>query len=332
MDILGVIILLFLSGLFSGLTISYMGLDIGNLNRLAKQGNKDAEKVLEVRSSGMRLLTTLILGTNLTNAFATVLIGDKFGSIIAGLLSTVLIFILADVFPQAFASSYALRFSAMCAPVAKFMLFIFYPFTQPVVFILKKILGEEKVSKFSKIDLLSLLDDNGKHGVAGVDHDERRIAKGSLLFSQRRASNVMTPNTVVKTIAHDQIITHEVLMELKDSGYSRIPVSADDPNHFIGILYLKDLIGIKTPTTVQETMDSTIHFVLATDPLDKVLAEFIETKMHLFVVLDEFGGFEGVITVEDILEEIIGQEIMDEDDVIPDLREFAKYKQKRKKS
>ncbi len=327
-----VLVLIFLgfSGIFSGLAIAYMSLDLGSLSRLAKQGNIDAETVLELRSSGMRLLTTLILGTTLANAFATILIGDHFSGLIASLLSAVLIFLLADVLPQAFASRQALRFGAFCAPLVRGTLFIFYPITAPVSFILKKILGEEQIAKMTKMDLLSMVEDTQESHVAGVDTDERRIMRGSLLFSDKKVHSVLTPNTVVKTISHTAILTQEKILELKESGYSRIPVSAADPNHFVGVLYLKDLIGLSAPIPVKEVMDNTIHFVHVNDPLDHVLKEFIETKMHLFVVLDEFGGFEGIITIEDIMEEIIGQEIMDEDDVIPDLKQFAKSRQKRK--
>ena len=323
-------ILLLLSGLFSALTIAYMGFDLGVLHRLAKQKDKNAIAILAIRSNGMRLLITLILGTTLANAFATILIGDQFSGFVAGIVSASLIFLLADVLPQAFGSRYALVFGGFCAPLVKVFLFIFYPISAPVAYLLKYLLGEEKVNKLSKIDLLTILEESDKSGVTDVDTDERRIARGSLQFSDRRVNNVMTPNTVVKTISHDEVIDHDRLIDLRNTGYSRIPVYENNQHNFTGILYLKDLIGIDVPCKVSSIMDNTIHFVHSNDPLDKVLSEFISTKMHLFVVLDEFGGFEGVITVEDILEEIIGQEIMDEDDVIPDLRQYAKARQKNK--
>ncbi|MCC6323550.1 DUF21 domain-containing protein [Candidatus Nomurabacteria bacterium] len=320
-------ILLLLSGLFSALTIAYMGFDLGVLQRLAKQKDKNAIAILAIRSSCMKLLITLILGTTLANAFATILIGDQFSGLVAGIVSAALIFLLADVLPQAFGSRYALAFGGFCAPLVRVFLIIFYPISAPVAYLLKHILGEEKVNRLSKIDLLTILDENDKSGVTDVDNDERRIARGSLLFSERRVVNVMTPNTVVKTISHDEVLDHDRLIDLRNTGYSRIPVYENNQHNFTGILYLKDLIGIDTTCNVSSVMDNTIHFVHSNDPLDKVLSEFISTKMHLFVVLDEFGGFEGVITVEDILEEIIGQEIMDEDDEIPDLRLYAKARQ-----
>ena len=330
MIMIGIFILLMASGFFSALTLAYMTFDVAVLERMAKQKNKDAVAVLSIRKHGMKLLATLILGTNLANAFATVLIGDRFSGFVTGIVSAALIFLLADVFPQSFGSRHALKLGSFCAPFMKLLLFIFYPITAPIAYLLKKILGEEKVNKLSKVDLVSVLDEGEKSNVLGVGHDGRRIARGSLAFSTRRVSNTLTPNTVVKTISSGAVLDHDALIELRDTGYSRIPVYEHDHNNFIGILYLKDLIGIPVPSNVADVMDRTVHFVHEQDPLDKVLGEFISTKMHLFVVLDEFGGFTGVITVEDILEEIIGQEIMDEDDVIPDLRSFAKARQKNK--
>ena len=325
-----IIILLGFSGLFSGLAIAYMSLDLATLIRMAKQGNPDAQTVLDVRESGMKLLTTLILGTTLANAFATILIGDHFSGVVASLISAILIFLLADVLPQSFASRKALRFGAFCAPLVRVILVVFYPITQPVSFVLKKVFGEEQVSRLSKVDLLSIFDDTQGANVVGVDTDERRIVRGSLLFSDKKVNNVLTPNTVVKTISHNQLLTPEIILELKDSGYSRVPVLGDDAHHFVGVLYLKDLLGLTKTITVKDIMDSTVHFVHTNDPLDRVLSEFIDTRTHLFVVVDDFGAFEGIITIEDIVEEIIGKEIMDEDDDIPDLRLFAKSRQQRK--
>jgi CBS domain containing-hemolysin-like protein len=187
-------------------------------------------------------------------------------------------------------------------------------------------LGREIPMSYTKRDLLSIIGDHDVAPASEVDQDERRIARGAFSFSHKKVEDVMTPNTVVKTVHADDVIDAAYLADLKDSGYSRLPVGTEDPNRFIGILYLKDLLGIAVPTTVRTVMDGTIHFVNTSDPLDIVLDQFIKTKMHLFVVLDQFGGFEGVITVEDVIEEIIGTEIMDEDDITPDLRQEALHK------
>lgn len=328
--ILAIICVLF-SALFAGLTLGLMGLDLSTLRRKMEHGDKDAERVYKIRENGMFLLTTLLLGNAAASAFFSILVGAMLDGFWAGIVATGALFIIGEILPQAVLSRFALSFGARTAPLIRFIMIIFSPICYPISWILNKLLGKEVPTSYTKRDLLSIIADDKTTSNGDVDHDERRIAHGAFSFSHRNVDHVMTPNTVVKIVHVDDIINEEYLADLKDSGYSRLPVGTDDPNQFVGILYLKDLIGVAIPTKVKDVMDGTVHFVNASDPLDTVLDQFIKTKMHLFVVLDEFGGFEGVITVEDVIEEIIGAEIMDEDDVTPDLRQEAKLKKYLKK-
>ena len=323
--ILSIICVLF-SALFAGLTLGLMGLDLSTLRRKMEHGDKNAEKVYKIRENGMFLLTTLLLGNAAASAFFSILVGDILDGFWAGIVATSALFIIGEILPQAVVSRFALSFGAQMAPLIRIIMIILSPICYPISWILNKILGKEVPTSYTKRDLLSIIADDKTTSNGDVDHDERRIARGAFSFSHRNVDHVMTPNTVVKIVHVDDVIDTAYLADLKDSGYSRLPVGTDDPNQFVGILYLKDLIGVAIPTKVKDVMDSTIHFVNTSDPLDTVLDQFIKTKMHLFVVLDEFGGFEGVITVEDVIEEIIGAEIMDEDDVTPDLRQEAKLK------
>jgi len=327
---LAIICLLF-SALFSSLTIGLMSLDLSTLRRKIKHGNKDAEKVYAIRENGMLLLTTLLLGNAAANSFFAVLLGGMFHGIIAGLLATAFLFVFGEILPQATVSRFALQFGAAMAPLIKGIMWILFPISYPIAWVLNALLGEEGPTRYSKRDILSIIEENTAPET-GVDQDERRIAKGAFSFSHRAVEDVMTPNTVVKIAHADDVIDKKYLADLKDSGYSRVPVTTlEDPNAFVGILYLKDLLGISLPKKVKDVMDKTVHSVQPSDPLDAVLNQFIKTKMHLFVVQTEFGGFEGVITVEDVIEEIIGAEIMDEDDVIPDLRKAAATKKPRRR-
>lgn len=330
MNILLAIISISFSALFASLTIGLMSLDLSTLERKIKHGNKDAEKVYRIRKNGMLLLTTLLLGNAAGSSFFAILLGDMFNGVVAGIASTILLFLFGEILPQAIVSRYALVFGARTSGLIRLIMWIFYPICYPIAWGLNKLLGEEGPTRYTKRDILSIIEDDTSPD-ADLDHDERRIARGAFSFSHRNVEHVMTPNTVVKTVKSSDIINKEYLADLKDSGYSRLPVLLDDSTQFGGILYLKDLLGIRLPKKVSDVMDNTIHFVHPSDPLDGVLNQFIKTKMHLFVVLDEFGGFEGVITVEDIIEEIIGKEIMDEDDVVPDLRKTAIEVKTRKK-
>ena len=329
MNILLAIICISFSALFSSLTIGLMSLDLSTLRRKIKHGNTDAQKVYEIRENGMLLLTTLLLGNAAANSFFAILLGDTVHGFLAGILATILLFLFGEILPQAVVSRFALQFGAKAAGVIRVIMWILFPICYPIAWVLNKLLGEEGPTRYSKRDILSIIEDDTSADT-GLDQDERRIAHGAFSFSHRQVEHVMTPNTVVKIVHADDVIDKAYLADLKDSGYSRLPVGTDDPNVFVGILYLKDLLGIRLPKKVRDVMDDTVHFVRPSDPLDAVLNQFIKTKMHLFVVLDEFGGFEGVITVEDVIEEIIGAEIMDEDDVVPDLRKGAIEKKTRK--
>lgn len=323
MTIILAIICLSFAALFSSLTIGLMSLDLSTLRRKIKHGDKNAEKVYRIRKNGMLLLTTLLLGNAAASSFLAILLGDILHGVVAGFLSTILLFVFGEILPQAIVSRFALSFGAKTSPLIRFIMWILSPVCYPIAWVLNKMLGEEGQTSYSKRDILSIIEDDTTTD-KDVDQDERRIARGAFSFSHRTVGDVMTPNTVVKIAYTDDLIDKKYLAELKDSGYSRIPVSnKEDPNKFVGLMYLKDLIGIRLPKKVASVMDKGVEFVHPTDPLDTVLNKFIKTKIHLFVVQDEFGGFEGVITVEDIIEEIIGTEIMDEDDDTPDLRQIA---------
>ncbi len=331
MNIILAILCVLFSALFSGLTLGLMGLDLSTLRRRMEHGDKDAARVYKIRENGMFLLTTLLLGNAAASAFFSIFVGDIIHGFWAGIIATSALFIIGEIVPQAVVSRFALSFGARTAPFVQVVMWIFSPICYPIAWILNRILGKEIPTRYTKRDLISIIEDDASSPTSEVDQDEKRIARGAFSFSHRNVEHVMTPNTVVKTVHTDDAIDAAYLAELKDSGYSRLPVATDDPNQFVGILYLKDLLGIQIPTSVRDVMDTTIHFVHPSDPLDTVLNQFIKTKMHLFVVLDEFGGFEGVITVEDIIEEIIGAEIMDEDDTVPDLRQVAIFNKVQKK-
>lgn len=323
------VICVFFSALFSSLTIGLMSLDLAALRRKIKHGDKDAEKVYELRKNGMLLLTTLLLGNAASSSFFAILLGSMLHGVVAGIMATVLLFLLGEILPQSVVSRFPLKFGARTAPIIRVIMWILWPVCYPISWVLNKLLGEEAPTRYSKHELLSIIEnDTAQDEKEGqqVDQDEKRIARGAFSFSHRLVENVMTPNTVAKIVKENDVIDEKFLAELKESGYSRVPVQTEDPNQFVGLLYLKDLLGIALPAKVRDVMDGTVHFVNTKDPLDVVLNQFIKTRIHLFVVLDEFGGFEGVITVEDIIEEILGEEIMDEDDDTPDLREVARRK------
>ena len=319
------ILLLGFSALFSGLTIGLMGLDIYALRRKIKSGNKDALKVYEIRKDGTLLLTTLLLGNVAINATISIILGKILPGVIAGIVATAVIFIACEIIPQAVMSRHALRIGARLAGVVRVVIWILFPICWPISWALNHFLGKELPHHLSKRELVSMIDEYEAHlPESAIDSDEQRIARGSLMFSNKTVADVMTPNTVAITLDIAQALDAATIQHLKQSGLSRFPVYENDKNNIVGILYWRDLVGVALGTPVRNVYDAYVYFVEPEDKLDAMLNQFIQQRTHLFVVRDEFGGFEGVITLEDILEEIVGTEIVDEKDKHTDLRRVAR--------
>ncbi|MEN9852363.1 MAG: Magnesium and cobalt efflux protein CorC [Candidatus Parcubacteria bacterium] len=331
MEIILIFLLLALSALFSGLTIGLLSLDMTGLRIKSKQGDKDATAVLHVREIGTQLLVTLLLANTFVNSILAIVLADRFSGVIAGIVTTALIFFFGELLPQAALTRHALAFGSKVAPFVRGLIFIGHPITKPIAALVDAVLGDQLHTKYTKRDLLEIVADENSVEEGDVDTDERRIVRGSLSFSHKKVRDVLTPSTIVESVHIDDTIDSDYINRLKNAGYSRLPVQTDDRNQSVGILYLKDLLGVTLPIKVKDALDSTVHFVSLEDTLDTVLDEFIKTKMHLFIVLDEFGTYQGVVTLEDIVEEIIGAEIMDEDDEDPDLRAVARINKKKNK-
>jgi metal transporter CNNM len=325
MTIFILIALLALSAIFSGLTLGLMSLDTHSLRRKMKAGNRDALKVYEVRKDGNLLLTTLLLGNVAINAVVSIILGDIFGGVVAGFIATAVIFIACEVVPQAAMSRNALHLGAKFAGLVRLIIWILYPICGPIAWALNTFLGHELKAQVSKKELISMIDEYEAHlPDSAIDTDEQRIARGSLMFSHKTVADVMTPSTVSILVESSQILDEATVTYLKQTGFSRFPVYEKEKDNLIGILYWRDLVGVSFGKLVKEVYDPYIYFVEPEDKLDSVLNQFIQRHMHLFAVRDEFGAFLGVISLEDVLEEIIGTEIVGEDDKHPDLRRVAR--------
>lgn len=318
-----IILLIAASALFSGLTLGLMGLDVYELQRKADLGDWRAKKVYPVRKQGNMLLTTLLLGNVAVNAALSIFLGSVASGLIAGLIATGLIFLFGEIIPQAVISRHALVFGARTAPLVRILMVIMAPISWPIAWTLDKVLGEEMQTIFSKKELVRVIEEHEDSPHSDIDEDEERILKGVLRFSDRKVRDVMTPNTVVHTLSLDAELNENAIRNLEATGFSRFPVYEDSPDNIIGILYLRELVG-KTKGSVRELVYKKVDGVHESDKLDVTLNAFIKKRRHMFIVRDEFGGFEGVITIEDILEEIVGREIVDEDDVVVDMREKAR--------
>ncbi len=325
-----VIILIAFSALFSGLTLGLMGLDTFELKRKLELGNLDAKKVYPIRRKGNELLTALLLGNVAVNSILAIFLGGIAGGVIAGIISTTLIFLFGEIIPQAVISRHALSFGAKTAPVVRFLLFILYPITKPISWVLDKFLGEELQTVYSKKELMRIVAEHEDSPNSALDLDEERIIIGALSFSDKLARDIMTPETVVYSVEESSEVTDELLQTIRENGFSRIPVYKDSPDNLTGFIHVRDLVGYKGKT-ITKTVDRNMITVSEMIKLDVLKNKMLNEHRHIVFVKNEFGAFVGVVSLEDILEEIIGREIVDEDDEHEDMREYAREQAKRKK-
>ena len=160
---------------------------------------------------------------------------------------------------------------------------------------------------------------------AALRESEKKLLISNLHFGDRRVEEVMTPRGVITTVKHDTMVGPLTLNDLHQTGHGRFPVIRDDIDHVIGILYIQDLVTLsnKHSQTAEELMEGKVYYIERTQTLREALAAFLHVKHHLFVVINEYRETAGIITLEDVMEAMIGHRIIDEFDVHDDMRIVA---------
>lgn len=163
-----------------------------------------------------------------------------------------------------------------------------------------------------------------KSGTILSDH-ERKLVVHALGFSERKVQEIMTPRSVIVSINKDEFLGPLVLSEIHSNGHSRLPVTNQDINHVVGILHLRDLLSLdnKSSETAEKMMEAKVFYIHQDDTLEHALAAFIKSRHHLFVVINDERETVGLLSLEDVLEALLGRQIVDEDDNHADLRAVA---------
>lgn len=178
----------------------------------------------------------------------------------------------------------------------------------------------------SREELLHLVESSG-HILTG---DEKKLIINGLHFASKTVESIMTPRGVVATVAASEVLGPLVLDDLHKTGYSRFPVIEGDIDHVVGVLHARELLtlGNKASQTVREAMEKRVYYIREDQTLDHALAAFLKTRHHLFVVVNGYRETAGIITLEDVIEALLGRKIVDEFDLHDDLRTVAAYEAK----
>lgn len=313
-----VILLVGFSAICSGLNVGIVSLSMGDLQRKANLGNSSARRVLPFRKN-LHLTLAGILLTNVAAISGTSLVLDnRYNGFVAEIATTLLIVVFGEVMPQAFFAHHALKFCARFAPLLRAMVVVTYPVSKPLQLLLDRFFGLETSHLQTRHELGLVIAEHAGAEESELDEDEVEIMRGALQLSEKRVRDIMTEIKKVYWLTPDTKINAIKIDEIKERGWSRIPVFNRRLTTCFGVLLMKDLVDIDFDTTVVRVDDLPVYpaqVVGSMTALDTLFRKFINGGTHLFPVERE-DEIVGIVTIEDLLEEIVGHEIEDELDHI----------------
>jgi CBS domain containing-hemolysin-like protein len=290
---------------------------------MASEGNKKAKLALDLANDYDKLLSTILVGNNIVNiaatSLATVIFIKIYGSIgatISTVVMTVLVLIFGEISPKSMAKEAPETFSMFSAPIIKFFMIIL----APVNFIfslwkklLSKIIKVDEDRKMTQDELMVLVDEVTQDG--GIDEDEGKLLRSAIEFTERCAEDILTPRIDLEAVPSDAT-KEEVALLFQESRFSRLLVYEETIDDIIGVIHQKDFYTEKgiTGRKLSEVMTEPV-FVPKSIMISDLLKYLQKNKSHIAVVSDDYGGTLGIVTMEDILEELVG-EIWDEHDEV----------------
>jgi magnesium and cobalt exporter, CNNM family len=324
-EFLVLLILLVFSGLFSGSETALVALSKGRVEALLKEGRGGAQALFQLKRDPSRMLITILIGNNLANiaasSIATVIATEwfgRFGPSIAVAVLTVVILIFGEITPKSLATRYAERISLAIAP----FMFGFMRLITPLVWVfgefmiwIHRITGVKSDPTVTESELVRLAWHGEEEGI--IDHNEREIIERVFEFNDLEVRDVMTPRNQVFALEGNQTIA-EVLPQIKGVNFSRIPIFNQRPDEIHWVAYKREILEAAAYRKSEIRLNEIAHeplFVPQNQPIDELLANLRSKKRHLAIVVDEYGIVQGIVTLEDLLEELVG-EIYDENDEI----------------
>ena len=322
--LIAIIILLLLSGFFSSMETAYSCSNKLKLKTMIANGNKKAEKVLDLAENFDKLISTILVGNNIVNITTTSLAGLFFAQLIVNntslaatvstIVTTVAVLIFGEITPKMLAKVYPERFAMAGYALIKFFSYLLFPINiifAGYKFILSKIFKLKSEEVVTEDEIITMVEEAREGGT--LKQDESKLIRSVIEFDDLEVGDILTPRVNIVAVS-----VNTPLDSIKDiflnSGLSRLPVYRGTIDTIVGIMHEKDFFAVYLSD--KKSIDSAYHEVTYTTEHIKIsvlLKQLQREKAHMAIVLDEYGGTLGVITLEDILEELVG-EIWDEHD------------------
>lgn len=319
------ILLLYASGFVSASEIAFFSLSPSDLSKIEENEHPSDSRIKALLDDSERLLATILISNNFVNVTIIMLCNFFFASVVdfgnAKLLEfllitvvlTFLLLLFGEIMPKIYSAQNTLKFCRKAAPVISVLLSVFKPVSNLLVhstFLINELTRKRKVPNLSVDDLSQALELTDKNEIS----EESNMLKGIIRFGEETAEEVMTSRLDIVDLEINTPFP-DVIKCIVDNAYSRIPVYEESRDNIKGILYIKDLLPYldKGADFKWQNLIRPAYFVPETKMIDDLLRDFQANKIHIAIVVDEFGGTSGIVTMEDIIEEIVG-EINDEYD------------------
>lgn len=323
------VVLVIFSGLVSGSETAFFSLSPSDLESLKLRGSKKDKAIITLLNKPKKLLATILISNNFINVsiviLSTFVVSNLFNLhgnaflifFIQVIAVTSVLLIFGEIIPKILANKEPVAMATMMVYNLKALIFVFNPLSSILVsstsFIDKRF--SKKGHNLSMSELSEAIEITSDEGVSD---EEKSILKGITTFGETESSEIMVSRTNITAI-EDTLSMAEVREIVTNSGFSRIPVYSGTLDNIIGILYIKDLLPYTNDNMYESWLSlirKPVFFVPENKPINDLLQEFRQKKIHLAIVVDEYGGTSGIITLEDVIEEIVG-EISDEFDIEP---------------
>ncbi len=325
-----VIIISALCSLFEAVLYS---VPASHVETLAEENRASGRLLKALRSNVDRPITAILslntisntAGAALAGALATVVFGKEW-FVAFSMFFTLAILMFSEIVPKTAGVIYSRPLSGLVARPLAALVWLFTPVLYLSRLVTRAITGARKSDQISGEEIAVMARLGTRAGV--IPADQGRVIENILCLESKIVSQVMTPRTVLFTLAAERTV-EEIYRQDGVQTYSRIPVRVESNENIVGIAHSRDILAAVARDQIDITLEQLlkpVHFVLEKTNLSRVLALFLERGEHLFVALDEFGGLAGVVTLEDIMEEILGREIVDEFDKVTDLRKLARVR------
>lgn len=321
------IILVIFSAFFSSAETAFSSLNKVKLKAMEREGReKKIENTLKLAENYDMVLSTILIGNNIVNIastsiatlFFTGLLGDNsdLGATVSTVVMTIVVLIFGEVTPKTVAKEKAEAYAILISPIVKLFLIVFYPLNllfRGWKLLLNKLFGFGKFDTVTEEELKTYVDE--AHTGGEIDENESELIRSSIEFDDVYVSDILTPRVDVEAV-EKYMKLDDIEKVFMESRYSRLPVYIGDIDHIVGLIHYQDFEDIrKRKLKSLRTIINPVPTVSPDIKISKLLKILQKSKTHLAVVVDEFGGTEGIVTLEDIIEELVG-EIWDEHDEV----------------